>query len=181
MADRHDPAAWTRTLAYRGRAALPFDPALIAAGTTLLLDMTVYIDSFQGSLAPGTAALLAIHPVLHAAPALAELSLALGLLDPKDARTPAALQPVRDALGRISPFQTLTPAASLWVEAAVLAGILARTRGIPRTDRRKLLNDALLFLLTEDAGTVLLTRNVRDFDLLLQIKPDVAVLFYDRT
>lgn len=74
----------------------------------------------------------------------------------------------------------LIPAAALWVKAAVLAGILARTQGIPRADRRKLLNDALLFLLAEDASAVLLTRNVRDFDLLLQIKPGVAVSFYDR-
>jgi len=105
--------------------------------------------------------LLASHPVLHAAPALAELSLVVGLLDHEDARTPASLQPIR----------TLSPAGSLWIEAAVLAGILARTQGIPRPDRRKLLNDALLFLLTEDSGTVLVTRNIRDFDLLLQISP----------
>jgi hypothetical protein len=65
-------------------------------------------------------------------------------------------------------------------EAAVMAGILVRTRAIPKQDRRKFLNDTLLFLQAADAGAVMISRNSRDLDLLLQMKPQVAVLLYDR-
>ena len=60
-----------------------------------------------------------------------------------------------------------------------MAGILARTQAIPRQDRRKFLNDALLFLQAADTGSVMIGRNSRDFDLLLQLKPQVHVLLYD--
>lgn len=179
-AARHDPAAWARTLAYRNRAELPFDPAIVPSGRAFLFDATVYIDALKGELTTTILAAIASRPILHAAPVLAELSLAIGLLDPTDARTSATLEPIRDTLARISPLRVITPAADLWIEAAVMSGILSRIQGIPRADRRKLLNDALLFLAADDAGAVLLTRNLRDFDLLLQIKPSASVLFYDR-
>jgi hypothetical protein len=57
---------------------------------------------------------------------------------------------------------------------------LARTQGFPKHDRRKLLNDALIFLSAHEADAVLVSRNVRDIDLLLQIRPDVRVLLYDQ-
>jgi hypothetical protein len=74
----------------------------------------------------------------------------------------------------------LAPAPDLWVQAAILTGILTRTQGIPKADRRKLLNESLLFLMAERLGAALLTRNVHDFDLLLQINSEPAVLFYDQ-
>jgi hypothetical protein len=61
-----------------------------------------------------------------------------------------------------------------------MAGILVRTQAIPKQDRRKFLNDTLLFLQAADAGAVMISRNCRDFDLLLQMKPQVAVLLYNR-
>jgi len=62
----------------------------------------------------------------------------------------------------------------------VMAGILARTQAIPKQDRRKILNDTLLFLQAADTGSVMVSRNSRDLDLLLQLKPRVRVLLYDR-
>jgi hypothetical protein len=59
----------------------------------------------------------------------------------------------------------------VWLEAAVMAGILACTQAIPRQDRRKFLNDTLLFLQAADAGAVVVCRNSRDLDLLLKLKP----------
>jgi hypothetical protein len=67
------------------------------------------------------------------------------------------------------------------VEAAVLEGILARTQSIPKQDRRKFLNDALLFLQAADSGSVLVSRNSRDLDLLLQLKPQAGVLLYEKS
>ena len=62
-----------------------------------------------------------------------------------------------------------------------MAGILARTQAIPKQDRRKFLNDTLLFLQAADAGAIMVSRNSRDLDLLLQLKPRVAVLLYDKS
>ena len=62
----------------------------------------------------------------------------------------------------------------------MLAGILARIQGLPKEDRRKFLNDTLMFLMAAESGAVLVSRNAHDFDLLLQMKPDVGVLLYER-
>jgi hypothetical protein len=61
-----------------------------------------------------------------------------------------------------------------------LPEILARTQGVTRADRRRLLNDALLFLTAAETGAILISRNSKDLDLLLQMKPGVAVLLYIR-
>jgi len=62
----------------------------------------------------------------------------------------------------------------------VLAGILAGAQGFPKHDRRKLLNDARIFLGAHEADAVLVSRNVTDMDLLLQLRPNVRVLHYDQ-
>lgn len=178
-AARHDPGQWRRTLRYRDRTALPFNRSAAPPSLPVLLDATVYVDRLKGHLPLQIESLLADRRIVHAAPALAELSIAIGVLDPSDSRTAAALAPLRSAIEAVT-ANVLAPSTNCWVEAGVLAGILARTQGIAKTDRRKLQIDALLFLMAEEAGAMLLSRNVRDFDLLLQIKPGVAVLLYDR-
>jgi hypothetical protein len=80
----------------------------------------------------------------------------------------------------INPSRIVVPNYEIWLEAAVMAGILARTQGIPKQDRRKFLNDTLLFLQAADSRAVMVSRNSRDLDLLLQIKPRVRVLLYDK-
>jgi hypothetical protein len=75
----------------------------------------------------------------------------------------------------------------------MLAGILARTQfGLaqPRTtlgsgaveqqreSRRRLLNDALIFLCAGAHGAVLVSGNVADIDILLRFRPDIQVLLY---
>jgi hypothetical protein len=67
------------------------------------------------------------------------------------------------------------------LEAAVRAGILARIQAIPKQERRKFLNDTLLFLQAADTGSVMVSRNSRDLDLLLQLKPQTRVLLYDKS
>ena len=138
---RHDPGGWPQTLAYRPKADLPFDPFQVPPKASLLFDATVYIDQLKGQLPRPIVDLVASRTILHGAPALAELAVTIGVLDPADRRTQA----------------------------------------IPKQDRRKFLNDALLFLQAADAGAVMMSRNSRDLDLLLQIKPDVGVLLYDKS
>jgi predicted nucleic acid-binding protein len=66
----------------------------------------------------------------------------------------------------------------IWREAGVLSGILARLQGFDKDQRRRLMNDALLFVTARRHGCTLLTRNVGDFDLMQQLEPAGRVLFY---
>ena len=178
---RHDPARWLRTLKHRPKAELPIDPLQVPAKAPLLFDATVYIDQLKGQLPRPVVDLIAARTILHGAPALAELAVTIGALDPADRRTQATLIPIIDVLTRINPARIIAPSNEIWLEAAVMAGILARTQAIPKPDRRKFLNDTLLFLQAADVGAVMISRNSRDLDLLLQIKPRVGVLLYDKS
>jgi hypothetical protein len=177
---RNDPARWKRTLAYRPKAELPFDPSRLPSDTPLLFDATVYIDQLKGDLPVSIVTLLASRVILHGTPALAELAVTAGVLDPQDPRTRETLKPIVETLERISPARIVVPSHDVWLEAALLAGILARTQGIPKADRRKFLSDALLFLMAAENRSILVSRNSRDIDLLLQMKPSVRVLLYEQ-
>jgi predicted nucleic acid-binding protein len=178
---RHERLRATRALAYRPRGDLPFDAAAVPVAASLLLDTTVYIDALAGRLPSPIAGLISSRPILHAAPAVTELALPVGHLDPADPRTAATLAPMLHMLRRIPADDVVAPDPGHWLECALIAGTLARSQGIPKADRRKLLNDVLLYLLAEETGATLVTRNTRDFDLLLQVRPGASVLFYDRT
>ena len=178
---RHDPGRWSQPLAHRPKADLPFDPLQVPAGVSLLFDATVYIDQLKGQLPTAIVNLMASRTILHGAPALAELAVTIGALNPVDRRTHATLIPIVEMLTRINPSRIITPSYEVWLEASVIAGILARTQDIPKHDRRKFLNDTLLFLQAADTGSVIVSRNSRDLDLLLQLKPQAGVLLYDKS
>jgi hypothetical protein len=181
---RNDPGRWSRTLAHRPKTDLPFDPFQVPSQATLLFDATVYIDQLKGELPRPIIDLMAARTILHGAPALAELAVSIGALEPADRRTQATLTPIVEMFTRLDPSRIVAPNYEIWLEAAVMAGILARTRTHPRHSkarRRKFLNDTLLFLLAADTGAVLISRNSRDLDLLLQMKPQVGVLLYDKS
>jgi predicted nucleic acid-binding protein len=57
--------------------------------------------------------------------------------------------------------------------------LLARLQRYGKTERRKALNDALIFLTAARNGCVVLTRNVADFDLLMQLDAKGQAVFYD--
>jgi len=177
---RHDPGRWTRTLRYRARTELPYEVSAIPADAPLLLDTTVYVDHLKGQLPTDLVVLIASRQILHGAPAVAELAVTVGALDPSDPRTRATLVPILDTLAHIPRQRIVAPREDIWLEGALMAGILARIQGIPKKDRRKFLNDTVMFLMTADVGAVLVSRNARDFDLLLQMKPGGAVLLYER-
>ena len=154
---------------------------MVPPGATILPDTTVYIDQLKGDLPSAIIDLIATQPVQHGAPALSELAAAIGYLDPSDRRTPTNLQPIIEILERIPPQMIIVPSDQAWIEASILSGILARTQRIAKPERRKLLNDALLFLMAAESNAILISRNSRDMDLLLQIKPGVGVLLYLRS
>lgn len=145
-----------------------------------MLDATVYIDAQKGKLPLNLAAKIATSEIRHSAVALGEIATALGLLDPRHPNTPSVSTVLKETLRRADPLRTVAPSTDAWLEGSVLAGLLARTQTLPKDARRKLLNDALIFLSAEETGAVLVSRNVRDLDLLLQLKPTVSVLLYDQ-
>ncbi len=171
---------WTRALAYRERAELPYDGGGRLADAPLMLDTTVYIDAQKTARLPGAlVAAIAAAPLLHSAVALSELAAGLGLLDPAHPATPKARAAIEGVLARIAPERIVEPSAAAWIEAAVVSGILARTQGLPRVERRKLLNDALMFISAGETGAVLVSRNRADFDLLLRFRPEFRLWLYD--
>ena len=178
---RHDPKAWTRTLAYRDRSDLPYDASAHPAAATLMLDTTVYIDAQRASgLPPGLASRIASAPLVHSAVALGELTASLGLLDPAHPGTPGVRAAIEETLERVQPQRVVAPSADAWLEGSLVCGVLARIQGLAGADRRKFLNDALIFLSAAETDAILVSRNRSDIDLLLSFRPDIRVWLYDR-
>jgi predicted nucleic acid-binding protein len=146
-----------------------------------MLDTTVYLDALKVPGLPGAiAALIARNVVLHCAIAGAELAVSTGHLDPAHPLTARHRAPLIEALGRMAQTRIIAPSANAWMEAAIIAGILARIQAYPKENRRVLLNDALMILTAIEAGATLISRNVRHMDLLLRFRPDARILLYDR-
>jgi hypothetical protein len=72
----------------------------------------------------------------------------------------------------------LSPNRDVWREAGILAGLLGRLQHYGKNERRKVLDDALLYLTATRNGCVVLTRYVLDFDLLMQLDGTEEAVFY---
>lgn len=177
---RHPPGRWTRPLPRRARADLPFDAEAVAPDDRIMLDATVYVDALKAPLPMPVARLLSTRVVMHSAVALGELAVAVGRLDPADPRTATNVAPIIDTLSQVAPAMIVAPSADAWIEGMLIAGIVARVQAHPPDERRRLVNDALILLSAAETGAVLISRNVRDVDRLLQLRPDARVLLYDR-
>jgi hypothetical protein len=177
---RYDPARWVTTLAYRSKQELPFNVENVDADRPLLFDTTVYIDMLAGRLPDAILTIIGSRPIYHTAAALAEFALPIGYLDPRDSRTPSALAPILRSLRHISPTRVIAPSSRHWIEASLIGGTLARTQSFPKSERRRFLGDILVYLAGEEVGAIVLTRNTRDFDLLMQVRTGIEVLFYEQ-
>jgi predicted nucleic acid-binding protein len=149
------------------------------SGREFLLDSTVYIDTLQGRSPAEVDEVLRQPRSHHSAVTLGELTQAFGRLDPADPRTAAALRKIAKALSGIPPRRLSAPSVRAFAEAGMLAGLAARLRAADSGPA--LLNDALLLLHARETGRIVLTRNVRDFDVLQQLAPDTEVAFYRTT
>jgi len=74
----------------------------------------------------------------------------------------------------------LNPDRDTWREAGILSGLIARLQQYGSSERRKVLNDALIYLSAARNGCAVLTRNLLDFDLMMQLDPRGQAFFYDR-
>lgn len=174
---RFDP---NRTLARRSDEELPFLDTDRLAGQELLLDTCVYIDQMQDRSPPALDELIAYRQVNHSTVALQELMHAVGALNPSDKRTAAAVKAIGNQIKAMPPHRIFLPDTEILGRAALLSGILSRNQGYTAENRLRALHDCVLFLQAQKLGLVLLTANIGDFDILLQLIPTGRVLFYRR-
>jgi predicted nucleic acid-binding protein len=167
------------TLAYRDRAQLSFLASLKLPLPKLLLDTTVYIDALQGRLLDDMEVALRAASLWHSSVTEAELAALAGLLDPTHPETSLAIAQVAASIDLRPGHRILTPDRETWREAGILAGLLARLQKYGKDEQRKALNDALIFLTAAKNGCVVLTRNLSDFDLLMQLDPRGQAVFYE--
>jgi predicted nucleic acid-binding protein len=166
-------------LAYRDHSQLQFLSNLNVPLPKLLLDTTVYIDALQGRLTDDTEIALRTGSLWHSSVTEAELAALAGLLDPKHPDTASVIAQVAASIELRPSHRILIPDRETWLEAGILAGLLARLQRYGKSEQRKALNDALIFLTATRNGCIVLTRNVKDFDLLMQLDPKGQAVFYD--
>lgn len=175
---RLKPQKRTSAPVRRADADLPFVEAGAAAGPELLLDTSVYIDALQDRLPDAVKELLRVRQINHSSVAAAELAQLFGRLDPAHPETGTTLASVKAVLEAVPPHRLTGPSLQAAIEAGILTGVFARLRGLAKTDRQPLFNDAMLFLQALENGLCLLSRNIGDLDLIQQLVPTGRMLFY---
>lgn len=146
------------------------------AGPELLLDTCVYLDVLRGAAPACVDRLLELRHSHHCAVVVAELTHALGRLQPEHEATAHALATLRGVVGDIPSHRLSCPSTSIFAEAGMLAGLVCRlSRRAPSV---ALLNDATIFLHGRATGRSVLTGNLADFDLFDQLLPGSELIFY---
>lgn len=172
---RFDPR---HTLARRNDCELPFASAEEVAGQALLLDTCVYIDQMQGRAPDLVEQLVDTRHVNHSTVAIQELMHTVGVLRPEDRRTASVVEAVQAQVAAMPDHRVFTPDADVLGRAALLAGMLCRLQGYVKDAKFKALQDCTLFLQAQKLGFTVLTRNIAEFDFLLQLVPTGRALFY---
>jgi predicted nucleic acid-binding protein len=160
-----------RELSFLGRAEMP---------GAVLYDTTVYIDLLNGRFPGAFDDIITRAGTWHSSSALAELASAFGRLRPDDPRSLEAWARIEALFALIPSHRVLTSGRTAWLEAGILSGLLGRVARYATSDRRRVLNDALIFATARKHGLTILTRNIVDFDLLQQLDRSGRVLFYER-
>jgi predicted nucleic acid-binding protein len=174
---RFDPQ---KTLARRGDNELPFGNANLIGGQGLLLDTCVYIDQMQDRSPQTLDDLIAQRQVNHSTVAIQELMYTVGVLNPSDARSAGVLAEIGKQIKAMPPHRIFVPDIEVLGRAALLSGILCRLQGYDKEAKLRALQDCVLFLQARKLGLVVLTANVGDYDMLLQLIPAGRALFYRR-
>jgi hypothetical protein len=172
---RFDPR---RTLARRNDNELPFVNPGSVGGQALLLDTCVYVDQMQDRSPHVLDNLIAQRQVNHSTVAIQELMHTVGILSPSDARTDAVIAVIRKQIRAMPPHRIFAPDTEVLGRAALLSGMLCRLQSYEKDGKLRALQDCVLFLQAQKLGLVVLTANVGDFDILLQLHPAGRALFY---
>ena len=177
---RIKPEKRTESLKHRDVSQLPLLGHISTHPPKLLYDTTVYIDILQDRFPKAGDLVLRVSDAWHCTVAEAELIAPLGFLDPSHPETAATVKQIIATVERIPAHRTLQPDREIWLEAAILSGTLARLQNYDKNNRKRVLNDGLLFSTARKHGLTVLTRNILDFDFLQQLEPTGRVLFYHR-
>ena len=172
---RFDPG---RQLSRRPDSDLPLVGNVTSAGPPLLLDTGVYINQTQAQLPAAVESLMDASQVNHSTVAIQELMHTVGVLDPKDSRTPGVIAAIGKQMEAMPDHRVFAPDADVLGRAAILSGMLARLQGYAKDDRHKAHQDCVLYLQALKLGFTVLTANLAEFDYLLQLLPAGRVLFY---
>ena len=175
---RLKPEKHRTALKPRPELELDFIESAGSRTTKLLYDTTVYIDILQNRFPRRGDAMLRAAEAWHSPVTEAELAATCGLLDPAQAQTRGIMEQIVAVIERRPSHRTLATDSEIWREAGILSGTLARLQGYKSDQRRRVLNDSLLFATARKHGCSVLTRNVLDFDFLQQLDPSGKVLFY---
>ena len=171
-------ARWNRSFPARRKDAqlLFFDGSLLPE--SVLFDTTLYIDVLRDKLRPELQREVARVKPWHSSVVESELVYLCGRLDPAHPGTAEVVRRITGVVEHWPADRTLIPDRAIWREAAILTGILARLHHTKDEDRGRTMNDALIFLTASKHGCAVLSRNVRDFDLLMQLVPAGRAVFY---
>ncbi len=175
---RFDPS---RTLSRRDADQLPFIDATRIAGQGLLLDTCVYIDQMQDRSPQLLDDLITQRQVNHSTVAIQELMHVVGALRPSDRRTAGVIAEIGKHIKSMPRHRIFTPDSDVLGRAALLSGILCRLQGYEKDGKLRALQDCVVFLQARKLGLVVLTANVNDFDILLQLLPTGRALFYQQS
>jgi predicted nucleic acid-binding protein len=145
---------------------------------SVLFDTTLYIDVLHDKLRPELKREIARVRPWHSSVVESELVYLCGRLDPAHPGTAEVVRRITGVVEHWPPNRILNPDRAIWREAAILTGILTRLQHAAADDRGRTMNDALIFLCAVQRGCVVLSRNVRDFDLLMQLVPAGRAVFY---
>lgn len=167
-----------KTLARRSDERLAFINPNQIAGQALLLDTCVYIDQMQGRSPRVLEDLIAQRQVNHSTVAIQELMHTVGVLHPSDRRTAGIVTEIGKQIKAMPPHRLFVPDGEVLGRAALLSGLLCRLQGYEKDGKLRALQDCVLFLQAQKLGLVVLTANVKDFDILLQLIPTGRALFY---
>ena len=174
---RFDPQT---TLARRRDEELPFVDASLIGGQGLLLDTCVYIDQMQDRSPQVLDDLIAQRQVNHSTVAIQELMHTVGILSPSDPRTAGVVVEIGKQIKAMPPHRIFAPDADVLGRAALLSGILCRLQGYEKDGKVRAVQDCVVFLQAQKLGLVVLTADVSDHDILLQLMPAGRALFYRR-
>jgi predicted nucleic acid-binding protein len=144
----------------------------------ILFDTTVYIDVLHDKLPQHLQRELARVEPWHCTIVESELVYLCGRLSPAHPGTADVVRRIGGVVDHWPTNRVLNPDRAIWREAALLTGILSRLGHARDEDRGRTMNDALIFLSALQHGCTVLSRNVRDFDLLMQLAPKGKTVFY---
>src|SRR5437763_1781693 len=110
----------------RDTSQLPFLDRTQQIPSNLLYDTTVYIDVLQRRFPYEPQVTLRAAGTWHSPATEAELILLCGFLNPTHPKTRNAVQEIISTLDQRRAHRTIVPDREVWMEASVLAGLLAR-------------------------------------------------------